>query len=219
MQFKKVRLWAVYPFAAFYIFFAYKYGMELIPGVWLVLGGLLVRCWAAGYIRKIRVLTTSGPYAFVRNPLYVGNFLMGLGFCLFVPYPLLSLFYVILFSFLYIGTMKKEEAVLTELFNTEYIDYKHKVPAFIPRAIPYNSGKSARYSFKQAHYNGELIRVIVTAILLSIIYFAVDFFDKGTFDKTSLLWAGSIIALQAILLFAAIGHRKEFVVKQDKGTS
>ncbi len=212
MRFKKLRLWVTYPFAFVYTVFAYKYGIEFMPGVCFVLAGLLVRCWAAGYIKKIRVLTTAGPYSFARNPLYVGNFLMGLGFCLFVRDLMLSLIYVILFFFFYIGTMKKEEALLTDLFGEDYINYKKKVPAFIPRIVPYASKQPTRYSLKQAHYNGELIRVVVTGILLSLIYFAV-YFPK---DKDSLLKTGLIIALQSIILLVIIQNRKEFVKKQDK---
>ena len=52
MRFKKLRLWATYPFAIVYIVVEYKHGIELMPGVWFVLAGLLVRCWAAGYIKK-----------------------------------------------------------------------------------------------------------------------------------------------------------------------
>jgi Putative protein-S-isoprenylcysteine methyltransferase len=88
------------------------------------LAGLLIRFWAAGYIKKIRVLTTVGPYAYVRNPLYVGNFLMGLGFCLFIDAPYLSLLYSGLFIVFYAGTVKKEESVLTDLFGEDYRAYK-----------------------------------------------------------------------------------------------
>ncbi|MFH1092924.1 MAG: isoprenylcysteine carboxylmethyltransferase family protein [Candidatus Omnitrophota bacterium] len=216
MQFKKLRLWATYPFALVYILFAYKQGIEFIPGIWFILSGLLVRCWAAGYIKKIKVLTTAGPYSFVRNPLYVGNFLMGLGFCLFVRDLMLSLLYIILFFFFYIGTMKKEEAVLTDLFKEEYINYKNKVPAFIPRILPYASKQPMRYSLKQAYYNGELIRVVVTGILLSLSYFGVDFLKAESLDKGELFRAGLLIAVQGIILLVIIQHRKEFVKKQDK---
>jgi len=216
MRFKKLRLWATYPFALVYILFAYKHGIEFMPGVWFVLAGLLVRCWAAGYIKKIRVLTTAGPYSFVRNPLYVGNFLMGLGFCLFVRDLMLSLIYVVLFFFFYIGTMKKEEVLLTDLFGEEYINYKKKVPAFIPSIFPYASKQPMRYSLKQAHYNGEMIRVVVTGILLCLIYFAVYFLKEKTLDTGALLKAGLLIAVQGIILFVTIQHRKAFVKKQDK---
>ncbi|MCG2712630.1 MAG: isoprenylcysteine carboxylmethyltransferase family protein [Candidatus Omnitrophica bacterium] len=215
MRFKKLRLWAVYPFAIVYIVSAYKQGLEFIPGIWFVLAGLLTRCWAAGYIKKIRVLTTSGPYSFVRNPLYVGNFLMGLGFCLFVRDVMLILIYIVLFFFFYLGTMKKEEAVLTELFKEEYINYKKRVPAFIPRIFPYIRKQPERYSLKQAHYNGELIRIVVTGILLCLIYFAA-YFKENTWGRGDLLKAGLLIAGQAIVLLVTIQHRKEFVKKQDK---
>jgi len=216
MRFKKLRLWITYPFALVYIVFAYKRGIELIPGVWFIFAGLLVRCWAAGYIKKIRVLTTSGPYSFVRNPLYVGNFLMGLGFCLFVRDLMLSLIYIILFFFFYIGTMKKEESLLTDLFKEEYINYKNKVPAFIPRIVPYVSKQPMPYSLKQAYYNGENIRIVVTGILLSLSYFSVYFFREGALDIGDLFKAGLLIAVQGIILLMTIQHRKEFVKKQDK---
>ena len=219
MEFKKWRLWATYPFAFVYIVFAYKYGIEFIPGIWFVLAGLLVRCWAAGYIRKVRVLTTAGPYSFVRNPLYVGNFLMGLGFCLFVRDLMLSLIYVIVFFFFYVGTVKKEEALLIDLFKEEYVNYKNKVPVFIPRIVPYVSKQPMRYSLRQVHYNGELIRIVVTGMLLCLIYFAVYFLKQRTLDKGDLLRAGLLITVQGIILLITIQHRKKFVKKQDKQDS
>ena len=215
MKFKKLRLWATYPFAVFYLFWAWQYGIEFNYGLWFVLGGLLVRCWAAGHIKKIRELSTGGPYSFVRNPLYVGNFLMGLGFCLFVPNWLLSLVYTLLFAFFYVGTVRKEEVVLTNLFGQNYLNYKSKVPAFIPRLYPYESNQPWSYSLQQAHYNGELIRVFVTAVLLSVLYFAVYFLKDDLKDLNDFLLPGLFILGQVVLLLMTIKHRKDFVKKQD----
>lgn len=214
MRFKKMRLWASYPFAAVYLYFVYKYGIQANPGLTVIALGLMVRFWAAGYIKKIRKLTTSGPYAFVRNPLYVGNFLMGLGFCLFVKNIYISLIYITIFTFFYVGTMKKEEILLTELFGQDYVDYKKSVPAFFPRITPYKSKDPIRFSLAQAHFNGELIRVLVTGILLCLVYFFYYHFKVRDLDQQDIFYGGALLAVQTGLLTFTIAHRKKFVKQQ-----
>ncbi|HCJ66451.1 MAG TPA: isoprenylcysteine carboxylmethyltransferase family protein, partial [Elusimicrobia bacterium] len=54
----------------------------LVVGIEIAFFGLLIRFWAAGYLRKSEELCISGPYAYVRHPLYLGSFLLGFGFCL-----------------------------------------------------------------------------------------------------------------------------------------
>ncbi len=214
MNFKKLRLWAVYPLAILYLILAYKYGMSFRIGIWFILAGMGIRFWAAGYIQKIRKLTTSGPYSFTRNPLYVGNFLMGLGFCVFVNNIILSLIYTALFIFFYAGTVKKEEILLEGLFGKDYVEYKQSVPAFIPNFKIYKPKENVRFSLKQAHYNGELIRVEVTVILLSLLYLARDFWAR-LLNKNDLLRVGIFVGAQALILLLIIEDRKSLLKKED----
>lgn len=216
MRFKKMRLWASYPFTAVYLVFVYKDGIVVTPGLGVILAGLLIRFWAAGYIKKIRKLTTSGPYAFVRNPLYVGNFLMGLGFCLFVNNIYLSLAYTLLFAFFYLGTMKKEETLLTQLFGDDYVEYKKAVPAFFPRLSPYKSKDPILFSLAQAHFNGELIRVLVTGALLCALYFFYYYFKEKSLDLKDVLYVGSLLIVQVLLLLVTIVHRRKFVKQESQ---
>src|SRR3982751_6758022 len=65
---------------ALFIFFARPTPKALVAGASVSILGLAIRAWAAGHIRKNAQLATSGPYAFTRNPLYLGSFLLGLGF-------------------------------------------------------------------------------------------------------------------------------------------
>lgn len=214
LRFKKMRLWVSYPLAAVYLVFVYKYGIMIHPGFGVIIAGLLVRFWAAGYIKKIRELTTSGPYAFVRNPLYVGNFLIGLGFCLFVNNIYLSVIYILLFTFFYLGTMKKEEILLTQLFGDAYIEYKKAVPLFLPSLKPYKSKNPIRFSLAQAHFNGEFIRVLVTGGLLCLLYLFTYFFRDNSFDRKDVFYAGMLLIVQILLLIFTIAHRKK-IVKQE----
>lgn len=216
MSFKKLRLWVVYPFAALYFFFIYKFGITFNWGIGVILLGLLIRFWASGYIRKIRILTTNGPYAYIRNPLYTGNFLLGLGFCVFVNNIFLPLIYVVLFMIFYTKTVEKEEEKLAELFKEEYLAYKKAVPAFFPEIKSYELKKQISYSLKQVHYNGEFIRILVTGILLCAVgAFGVSFGSVG--NKILVYKFLFFIAVQTSFLMLIIMHRRNFLkTEQEK---
>ncbi|MBU4479596.1 MAG: isoprenylcysteine carboxylmethyltransferase family protein [Candidatus Omnitrophica bacterium] len=216
MRFKKLRLWAAYPFAVLYLVAAYFYGLDFRLGMWLVLAGLCIRFWAAGFIKKIRVLTTAGPYAFVRNPLYVGNFLIGLGFCLAVPAHFLSIIYGVLFFYFYAGTVKKEEILLSDLFGKEYLEYKQAVPAFIPRLTPFRSKwPASAFSLEQAHFNGELIRVLVTGIVLCLLCFFYGFFKEKVIGTHDTMYSAVLLAVHVALLAVTIAHRKKLIKSEQ----
>jgi len=216
LRYKKMRLWASYPFALVYLVFAYKYGLDFSRGIGVIIAGLLIRLWAAGYIRKIRKLTTAGPYAFVRNPLYVGNFLIGLGFCLFMNNIFLWLIYSALFFFFYKGTVKKEEELLEKLFGKQYIKYRKEVPAFIPGLTRMRNKDNVQYSFSQAHFNGEPIRILAAGIVLSGLYFGNLFIRMGAISAHELFYAGLIILAQLVALSMVIKHRRGFIKAQEK---
>src|SRR5215213_5268758 len=60
---------------------------EALLGCGLIFAGLAIRSWSAGILRKTRELTTTGPYAVIRNPLYVGSFMIMSGFCTLIDDP------------------------------------------------------------------------------------------------------------------------------------
>lgn len=106
--------------------------------------GVLVRLWALRHIgpdsRTARAfivpgLVTTGPYAHTRNPLYVGNFLLGLGACFFVgPLWFFALF-AITFAVQYAVIVSLEEELLGRHFP-DYETYRRQVPAFFPSLLP-----------------------------------------------------------------------------------
>ncbi len=103
--------------------------------------GLALRAWSAGTIHKNRSLTTSGPYAFIRNPLYLGSFLIGVGLSLAGGSWLWVFAFVAFFAAAYAPTIAAEQARLAELFGARYADYAREVPALVPRLTPYRSGE------------------------------------------------------------------------------
>ena len=102
-------------------------------GAIITLAGALLRLWAAGHIIKGRVLTRSGPYAYSRNPLYLGSFFMALGIIVggqgYWLLPVFALFFVAF----YLPSMKAEEQELLRSYGDEFVVYSKKVSFFIPR--------------------------------------------------------------------------------------
>jgi protein-S-isoprenylcysteine O-methyltransferase Ste14 len=101
-------------------------------GIALVVAGLLIRAWAAGMLRKQKQLATTGPYAFVRHPLYFGSFLMMIGFGVLVRDPLTLWIVAGPLVWLYWQTIRSEEQRVAKYFAKDWAVYSAKVPQFIP---------------------------------------------------------------------------------------
>src|SRR5688500_2719594 len=103
--------------AAIFIFFAKPTGTALLAGACVSLLGLALRAWAAGHIRKNTQLATSGPYAFTRNPLYLGSFLLGLGFTIASGRWYLAVLFAALFIGIYVPTMRVAASTVAQLYG------------------------------------------------------------------------------------------------------
>ncbi len=126
-----------------FLAFARPSPLTLLIGAAIALPGLALRAWAIGYLRKNDALATAGPYAYTRNPLYLGSFLIGIGFTIAAHRWILALPFLALFSGIYAPVMRVESQTLTELFGESYRQYAAEVPVFFPRLSPYsNSGTS-----------------------------------------------------------------------------
>lgn len=126
--------------------------LALLLGACVSLPGLALRAWAAGHIRKNAELATSGPYAYTRNPLYLGSFLVGLGFTIASGRWLLALLFALLFLGIYLPVMRVEASTLAGLFGSSYEDYRSSVPLFFPRVTPYGGREVSAVRFDASLY-------------------------------------------------------------------
>ena len=136
-----------------------------IGGVLAALG-LLVRTLSAGYIHKDDTLTTTGPYAHTRNPLYVGSFLLGLGVTIAGGNWLFVAIFLVFFTTIYAASIRDEAAFLAERYGDAYADYARNVPLFVPRPTPYRSaGVDTPPAFSSAQWrkNREYEALLGTA--------------------------------------------------------
>ncbi|MDL2298497.1 isoprenylcysteine carboxylmethyltransferase family protein [Synergistaceae bacterium OttesenSCG-928-D05] len=158
---------------------------RFILGLVILLAGQALRLWAAGYIPKYRtevigapVLVTWGPYKWVRNPLYAGNGIMGLGWALMVGWGWVIAF-TIAFLLLYcLIVIPAEEEFLEEKFGEAYRDFKRNVPALIPfprAGFPEKSPNEQPFDSKRA-WAEEIysirMNIFVTAAIMVRLYFS-----------------------------------------------
>jgi protein-S-isoprenylcysteine O-methyltransferase Ste14 len=109
-------------------------------GLPIAVAGLLIRGWAAGHLEKNQRLVTSGPYAWVRNPLYVGTFITAMGLAVMAKQPLLAWIFFLVFYFVYLPVVELEEQHLAKLFP-EFREYAMRVRMFWPKYPEGGSGK------------------------------------------------------------------------------
>jgi len=105
-------------------------------GVPLVVLGEAMRTWAAGHLVKDETLTVGGPYAYVRNPLYLGSLISTIGFLLVLgDWRLAAAFFVIALA-VYVPTVQQEENYLRRMHGEAFDEYRRRVPLLLPRLRP-----------------------------------------------------------------------------------
>jgi hypothetical protein len=122
-------------FAAVFLWLAHPGLRSMLASLSLVLAGLWLRGYAAGYVKKNAELTTTGPYAHTRNPLYLGSMMIAFGFAAAAASWIILATLSALFAAIYIPTIRGEEAYLRASFPG-FDDYARRVPRLLPRLTP-----------------------------------------------------------------------------------
>ena len=140
----------------------------IIIGMALIFLGEGIRLWAAGHLQKNEVLTVTGPYAYVKNPLYIGSIFITSGFCFMADNIYFMAFALYMFCFHYIPYKKRMEGDrLKKRFGSQYEDYDEKVPEYIPRMTRYSDQKGS-WRLKHLIENSEegILLIVLAGILL-----------------------------------------------------
>lgn len=174
----KLRFAILYPFSVFAVLFISPNEPSFKAGMWWIIIGLLIRLWANGYAIKLDKLTTLGPYAFIRHPLYLGTMLVIIGFVIMLKLAVPGVLFTALVAFIYYWTIKKEERQLEGKFGNLYINYKEKVPAIIPTIFPYCEGQKWPFSFKRLIQSQEYKLFFWVIIITLVFYFKEEFIEE-----------------------------------------
>ena len=146
--------------------------------------GLMIRAWASGYLRKNQELTTSGPYARTRNPLYLGTFILGTGIAIASGALWFVALFMALYLLIYVPVMMAEAETMRQLFSREYDHYSRRVPLFLPSFLPYRApsigdGREARIErrfdgaryLKHREYRAAVGLAVIYALLAAKFFF------------------------------------------------
>lgn len=139
-----------FAFTVLFLFLARPTGRTMLWSLLLVAPGLWLRAYASGYVRKNAELTTSGPYAYTRNPLYLGSMLIAFGFGAASASGWVVGCLAVLFAAIYVPTIQGEEEYLRGRFGG-FDRYAAEVPRLLPR-LRAAASSQAKGGFSRALY-------------------------------------------------------------------
>jgi len=153
---RKLRLKGAWLLIIPFLWFATPTLRTLAAGAVLTVVGLLIRTMSAGFIHKDDTLTTTGPYAHTRNPLYLGSFLLGLGVTIAGGNLWFVGLFLLFFASVYTATIRKEANLLADRYGEAYAEYAAHVPLFLPRPTPYSAaGVNSQPEFSFDRWRGN----------------------------------------------------------------
>ena len=160
-----------YPLAITVLAFSRPTPRSILMGALAGVIGLLVRAYAAGYLRKQEVLTVTGPYGYTRNPLYLGSAILALGAGITTRSWISALILIVYFAVFYSIVMRREAKELHVRHGASFEEYAHAVPLFIPRlTVAKLPGDSAGFfSFAQYRKNHEWQAAVGFLFLLFVL--------------------------------------------------
>lgn len=168
---RRIRVPLGFVLAAVFMVFARPTWHSLAWSLVLVAPGLWLRAYAAGYVRKNAELTVTGPYAYTRNPLYLGSICIASGFAVAAGQWWLVVLLVGMFLAIYLPTIRSEEAFLRTTFP-EFRTYAKSVPRLLPRITPARFGAApGRFSSERylhhREYNAAMGAAAIYAALIA----------------------------------------------------
>src|ERR1700693_906846 len=160
-----------YPLAVVVLWLARPSPKSILTGMVVGAIGLWLRARAAGHLHKQEVLTTAGPYAYTRNPLYLGSFILAIGAAIAAHSWPSALILFCYFARFYSFVMRREERELYQHHGDAFREYARAVPLFLPRMTPAKLSYSTAASFSFAQYKrNREYRAAIGFLLLLLVF-------------------------------------------------
>ena len=166
---RRIRVPLGFAFAVFYLWAARPSWHSILLGAIVAIPGIALRAFASGHVKKNEELTTSGPYAYTRNPLYLGSLIMAFGFAVAARSVWVLAVMVAMFFVIYLPVIHSEEAYLRGAFPA-FDEYARSVPRLFPRPRAYRNQRgafSAPLYWQHREYNAVLGTVALMAALVA----------------------------------------------------
>lgn len=173
---RRIRVPTGFLFAAFYLWAARPTALSIVIGSVIAAPGIWLRAIAAGHIRKNAELTTTGPYSYTRNPLYLGSVTIAFGFAVASRSLWVAAAALLFLLLVYLPVIRNEEEFLRETFPG-FDEYCRHVPRLFPRLTSYR-GASGSMAFsgalyrKHREYNALLGSIVLLLALVAKLWLA-----------------------------------------------
>ena len=164
---RRIRVPLGFVFAVIYIWLTTPTWVSIAAGGLIAAVGVWVRAISSGHVKKNEELTTTGPYARTRNPLYLGSIIIGIGFAVAALSLWIVLLLVVMFAAIYVPVIRGEEQFLSSRFP-EFAGYAARVPRLVPRLGGQGDsgpGFSRRLYLQHREYNASIGAVLMLAAL------------------------------------------------------
>ncbi|HEX8763742.1 MAG TPA: isoprenylcysteine carboxylmethyltransferase family protein [Candidatus Acidoferrum sp.] len=160
-----------YPLAVAVLWFSRPAPRHILLGALVGALGLLIRGYAAGYLYKQEVLTVTGPYAYTRNPLYLGSAVLAVGAAIAMHSWISASLLLFYFAVFYSMVMRGEENELRLKHGAAFEEYAREVPLFLPRLRPAKlaAGSPGTFSFAQYKKNHEWRAALGFLLLIGVL--------------------------------------------------
>ncbi len=171
---RRIRVPLGFLFVIFYFWLARPTMESLLTSLILIVPGILLRSYASGYVRKNMELATTGPYAYTRNPLYLGSILIAFGFALAARSLWIVLALALIFLAIYWPVILSEEEYLRAHFSG-YENYARRVPRLLPRLRTRGDNIGGSFSLelyrRHREYNSVLGTICIYLALVARMFF------------------------------------------------
>jgi len=172
---RRIRVPLGFLLAVAYFYLARPSWMSIAIGGAIAVVGVIIRASASGHVKKNEELTTTGPYAHTRNPLYLGSIVIAGGFAIAARSWWIVAILVVMFVAIYVPVIRGEEAFLRSTFPDQFADYCRRVPRLLPRLTRADSGYgsfSAALYRKHREYNAALgTAAMLAALVAKLLWF------------------------------------------------
>lgn len=140
------------------------------PGLTVSILGEAIQLWSMSTIKTHKKLTVTGPYMFVRNPMYIGRFLLIFGMLMMTGNLLLLAAFAGAYYFYMINRVRREEKLLAELFGEDYADYCRDVHPYVPGFKRFDAAQLRSFNKESLDQNHVVVNLLVTVICYLVLY-------------------------------------------------